>query len=106
MAYMTPDDPQAFLDMPVKPRPERMENPVTCPKCKGHGGWNLELNWAGRQGVHFKAACNQCNGWGWVRGGSLNETCVHDFQEVRVRMHVRKEICRKCGHTNWIDSSD
>lgn len=106
MPYMTPDHPEAYLDMPVKPQPERMENPVICPKCQGHGGWHLELNFAGRGQPFNDAACNQCNGWGWVRGGTLNETCVHEFDEVRVRMSVYKNVCRKCGHTNWIDSSD
>lgn len=103
--YMTPDDPQAFLDMPVKEPDKYIQDPVLCPKCKGHGGWHLKLDDFG-QGRHFNAACNQCNGWGWVRGGTKNATCLHDFKEVRVSMHVYKNVCQKCGHTNVIDSSD
>jgi hypothetical protein len=104
--YMTYDDPQAHIDMQVKPTPEkhpRLSDPVPCPKCQGYGGWHLQLDW--KPGVHFNAACNQCNSWGWVQRGTLNESCIHDFEEVRVRMHVYKNVCRKCGHTNVVDSS-
>lgn len=104
-SYMSRDDPKAFVDMPVKSKPDRMDSPVLCPKCKGHGGWHLKLDDFG-QGKHFNAACNQCNGWGWVQGGTVNESCVHEFGEVRVSMHIYKNVCQKCGHTNVIDSSD
>lgn len=48
--YLTPDHPDAFVDFP--PPLEHLHEPykgklpegcVLCPKCKGHGGWNLML---------------------------------------------------------------
>ena len=108
--YMAYDDPQAHIDMVQKPMPEkhpksRLNDPVLCPKCQGYGGWHLKLNDFG-PGIHLNAACNQCNGWGWVPRESLDATCVHDWTEKTLRMFVHKWTCSKCGHTKIVDSSD
>lgn len=106
--YMTYEDPLAHIGMEPKAAPKkhpRLTDPVLCPKCQGYGGWHLKLDRFG-PGAHFNAACNQCNGYGWVQRGSLDESCIHDFKEIPVKMHIYMNVCQKCGHTNVIDSSD
>jgi hypothetical protein len=113
--YMTPEHPDAFTDMDVHGSPDMrftdMPGPwVRCPKCKGHGGWNLLLNQypsdipAHR---HFRAACMQCNGWGWVKQDSVDATCIHDLKEVPTgRMFDHRYVCTKgCGKDFTVDSS-
>jgi hypothetical protein len=120
MPYLEPTDENAFLDLPV------MENKlgqhstdkeyVLCHVCKGHGKWNLKLHAYGPS-KHFQAGCSQCNGWGWVMRGSLDDTCErHDWsRELSIAeckeagidhfgnfWHVRK--CSKCGDIWSYDS--
>jgi hypothetical protein len=129
--FLTPEDPDAFLNMTKKDLPE-IEFPslakegctAECPKCHGFGGWHLRVNaypkYEGDKLVgynHFDAHCGQCNGWGYVKPGRDTE-CVHDWVEVGAKeaselgvahygncYHVYK--CGKgCGATCAHDSSD
>ena len=119
MTYLTPNDPGAFLDMPVlEPRHSYLDESqvVVCPVCKGHGGWHLKLHAYG-QDRHFNQGCPQCGGWGHVEKGSKDETCIHDFVEIGYEeceelgikhyghcYHVWR--CTKCGEAQGHDSSD
>jgi DnaJ-class molecular chaperone len=77
-----------------------------CPKCGGYGGWNLQVDAYGK-GIHFQASCNQCFGWGWVKAGSTDETCVHAMEHVRNTGNcLNLYRCVKCGREHEIDSSD
>lgn len=58
-----PTDPRAFMNLSVKRRPNYKE--AMCPKCKGHGAWNVMLNNAGTFRNLIKA-CDFCGGSGWV----------------------------------------
>lgn len=123
--YLTPESRDAFLDFP--PIGSNLATfthyypnatPVLCPKCKGHGGWNLRINAyplpkdkaniaANRHThVHFRASCAQCNGWGYVEPG-LDATCIHeDGPAVNVGNCLNNYTCTKCGRTHTVDSSD
>jgi hypothetical protein len=105
--------------MPIKVRPDlrtdgaRMPGDfVLCPKCFGHGGWNLRLNaYRGTtpEQRHFRASCGQCWGWGWVETASLDATCVHDYVGIAPDQPWRcwhTIQCTKCGATKSYDSSD
>jgi hypothetical protein len=115
--YLDPTDDGAFQDMSLKPIPPDhfSQHPVRCPRCDGHGGWNLRLDAYG-EGKHFQAGCFQCNGWGWVDAHSKDATCVHDYQEVSYSDCLQQGIphygqcwhvyqCTKCGARNSCDSS-
>ena len=84
--YLECTDPDAFLDMPVKPRPTAdnglFKKPVLCPRCLGHGGWHLLLNeYRNTEHPHFDCCCNACNGWGWLS----EDQEPYDLWEQRVR---------------------
>lgn len=116
MAYL----PKAenFDDMekkkpPYEIYPEKANIKYECPLCHGYGGWNLSLN-TYAPGFHFKAACNQCNGWGWV--SELDKDCVHNYRELPhseckergiyhygTSCHVYK--CQTCPRRYTTDSS-
>lgn len=108
--YLTPDSTDAFVGLMVLALPsERFigmkELTVLCPKCKGHGGWNLTLNAYG-PGKHFQAHCSQCNGWGYVRPGRDAE-CIHEDKHLRNTGNCLNVYgCVKCGREVEIDSSD
>lgn len=118
-----------FQDFPLKEKCEWYPDySELCPLCKGHGGWNLKLNSYPLRDLedtpdnrhkysHFRGHCSQCNGWGWVKEGSLDATCIHDYNEISYDecrklnvyhagrcWHVYK--CSKCGETRGYDSSD
>jgi hypothetical protein len=83
------------------------EYTVECPKCKGHGKWNLRLNAYG-DGVHFQMGCGQCWGWGFVTPGPDAE-CIHEFKETTPDQpwrcwHTIK--CAKCGRIRSYSSDD
>ena len=116
--YLEPDDPNAFKDIEKKTPPVHypVTDPVECPKCHGHGKWNLKLDAYGT-GKHFQASCGQCNGWGYVQRGSKDETCIHEFRELSqdearkagvahygMCWHVYE--CNHCGKHVAQDSSD
>jgi hypothetical protein len=117
--YLTPEDPDAFLDMAKQPNPSiwsDMQDYVECPKCHGYGGWHLRINAYG-EGVHFNCVCSQCNGFGLVKPGR-DVDCIHKWVEIGGKesaelgiphygmcYHVYK--CAKgCGATMAHDSSD
>jgi len=78
-----------------------------CPKCQGHGRWNLSLNNYG-PGVHFQAVCRQCNEYGWVKKGSPNSKCIHRWVHSRPGKWncTHYEKCSECGIEVFIDSGD
>jgi len=114
--YLEPTDPNAFLDFPLrKPKPEYgyIEE---CPKCMGHGGWNLKLNAYPlhqyedipenrHRYSHFRAGCFHCWGWGFVRPEDADH--VHDWQHVKVLGNCLDLYeCSVCNKQWQVDSSD
>lgn len=113
--YLSPDDELAFLDF-EKRKPE-YNFTKECNVCKGHGGWNLRLfaytlphmmedNSENRHKyVHFKAGCQNCNGWGYVEE---SHNCIgHNFHKVETISNcLHLYSCLHCGQTTEIDSSD
>lgn len=109
MNYLTPESPEAFADFP----PPKTVN--ACPKCKGHGGWNLTLNAYPLHSYentpenrhihsHFRQSCFNCSG-----NGETLDTCEHEFREVPKAGLFRCEHayrCVKCGQERIVDSSD
>ena len=116
--YLEPTDPDAFVDFPVKDKPtyDYQKGYVVCPKCDGHGGWNLKLNAYPLRGLedtsenrhkfsHFKSNCGQCGGWGWT--SPENTKCIHEMSRYRnVGKCLNEYVCVKCGMIEEIDSSD
>lgn len=108
-------DATNFDGLPKLERPSKDHNmPYQCPKCKGHGRWNLRLDAYG-PGKHFQAHCGQCNGWGWV--SEEDRDCVHKYEEISQAECREKGImhwgrcwhayqCGKCGRVTGRDSSD
>lgn len=116
--YLEPTDPDAFVDYPKASRSEAEQIGMTvkCPKCKGHGGWNLQLN-AYRlhhhpdtpenrhKFSHFRAGCDQCQGYGYVTPD--NADCIHEWVHVRNTGNcLNLYECKNCGKKWEIDSSD
>lgn len=113
--YLDRTSPDAFVGMTKKAQPHLRadglgrsfgENTVECPSCKGYGGGHLKLNAYG-PGKHFDWSCSNCTGWGWVRAGSPDALCAHDYltdRNVGNCLNVWK--CRKCAHEITVDSSD
>lgn len=74
-----------------------------CPLCRGYGYWNLIVNAytlpVGKENCaanrakfcHFRQACSQCDGWGWVKEEDAH--CIHEWAELT------QEQCRKDGIT-------
>ena len=112
--YMDHTHPDAFVDW-VKQEPAYGAT-VECPRCKGFGGWNLQLNAYSLHGKedtpanrhtysHFRGICEHCNGWGYV---SPEEKCQgHDweFHSNLGRCYNRYQ-CIHCGKFSDVDSSD
>lgn len=97
-------DAMNFDDIPIQTMPYPSTEPlVTCPKCHGHGYWNLRLNAYG-PGKHFQALCSQCMGWG--RLTAADAACVHDWAVTRTGRCLVESTCTKCGKGRVIDSSD
>ena len=115
MDYLTPDSIDAFLDYPEVDRSNWAENVIECPKCKGHGGWNLKinayplhnhLNTAENQhrSSHFRSSCGSCWGHGHLQAG---QTCAHEWTTERnVGKCLHEWSCGKCGEKRVVDSSD
>jgi len=110
MKFLTPEHPDAFVDFPMKDIPEGGE---VCNKCKGHGGWNLELNaypLHGKENTpqnrhlfsHYRASCSFCWGYGYIKDSTRcpaqDKNNGHDFDD--------NWTCRKCGIVFKVDSSD
>lgn len=115
--YLEPTDEGAFMDFPApREKPAHMADSVLCPKCHGHGGWNLKLNAYPLHSYadtpenrhrysHFRASCSQCNGWGWTEADNVD--CIHDYAPHRtLAAYTHESKCTKCGHTVVYDSSD
>lgn len=61
-----PDAPHAFDVVPLQPRNGSLD--AQCPKCRGHGAWNSEIDL-----ISFRCKrtiCHECHGAGWVETGS------------------------------------
>jgi hypothetical protein len=123
--YLSHDDPRAYEGLVARVPPELH---VACPKCKGHGGWILTPKARGHaydghnggtcrdatgwkqicNGIHhFMSSCDQCNGWGYVKADSLNESCIHEMKhEANHGNCLNSYKCVKCGTRRMIDSSD
>lgn len=119
--FLEPTHADAFVDWQPETdsvRAMRVEHGLTkeCPRCKGHGGWNLALNQyplpQGKENtaanrhtfVHFRASCSHCNGWRYVRE---TENCPgHEWQHVRNTGNcLNLYRCAVCGKEWEIDSS-
>ena len=105
-------DATDFTGLTVRPDPVTLfpdkTGFVLCPKCHGHGRWNLTLNAYG-DGKHFQASCGQCWGWGWVDGASPDATCLHDFVGIAPDQPWRSWHtirCTLCGKTRSYSSDD
>ncbi len=106
-----------FDGIEIKDKPNwTTEKQIYCPLCHGHGEWNLELNAYG-PGRNFQAVCSQCNGYGWVKKGTSDETCIHDWHELSMSESRAKGYthfgmcyhvyqCTKCHKMTAQDSSD
>lgn len=113
--FLEPDHPDAFRDYPKMDRTEYGPTGDECPKCKGHGGWNLRLNAYPLHDMedtpenrhrysHFRASCGACWGWGYLQEG---QTCAHEWVNKRTVGNCLHEWeCTKCGATREVDSSD
>lgn len=124
--YLTPKDDGAFVDFPKK----EIEHyyglagyTKECPRCKGHGGWNLQLNAYPLHSyentaenrhryAHYRSMCDICNGWGYIHQNqnSLNSDCVENghvwsFVQNLGRCYNRYK-CLTCGIHQEVDSSD
>ncbi len=110
--FLEPTDANAFVDHPMKPQ---VEGCVECPKCKGHGGWNLRLNAYSLHGkedtpenrhlfAHFRASCNNCWGWGYVE--PKNADHVHDWKPRSIGNCESEWTCATCNEKRIVDSSD
>lgn len=111
--WLTPDDPDAFLDWPPPlEQPSYFPKSKLCPVCHGHGGWNLRVNayplhgrentQENRQRTHFQAHCVQCHGYGWT-----NDNCVHEYHMTKnVGRCLNEYACAKCQKVKVVDSSD
>jgi len=103
-----------FSDIPLKQPPVSAGLVHVCPKCRGHGGWNLRRNAYG-PGKHFQCGCGQCNGWGFV--DESDRLCVHGYRELTQAECRAREIphhgicwhvleCTSCGRRLSYDSGD
>jgi hypothetical protein len=131
MAYLAvaTDFTDMMIRRPPTDYPCKAEDATLCPLCKGYGGWVLTINAyplpEGYENTpenrakycHFRAHCNQCNGWGWVKRDGVDADCIHDYQELSQATAQAKGIrhygmcwhvyqCSKCGRTMSQDSSD
>ena len=106
MKYLEPTDPDAFVDYPkMEYNPKMSWNDTECPKCFGHGGWNLSISQPHFHTSHFRAHCNQCHGNGWLP--AANTACIHDLKWVKnIGNCLNLYGCIKCEHTEEWDSSD
>lgn len=94
-----------FTDIPLRPV---REGHVPCPKCHGHGRWNLLLNEYG-PGKHFQQGCSQCWSWGDVKADSLDVTCLHTWTPIAPSQPWRcwhTDRCTTCGTTRDYSSDD
>jgi len=113
--FMTHLHADAFVDYPLREPSPQYGLTKMCPKCQGHGGWNLALNQYRMHNypdtpenrhryAHFTCLCGNCTGWGYVHE---SQTCVHDWEYSRnVGRCLNEYKCIHCGKLNQVDSSD
>lgn len=113
--FMDHTHADAFVDYPMREPDAVLGYTKMCPKCQGHGGWNLALNQYSLHGKentpenrhtfsHFTCMCGNCYGWGFVRE---DQTCVHDWKfHSNTGRCLNMYQCIHCGQLNEIDSSD
>ena len=111
--FLKSTDDGAFVDWQKKPIPA---GKVECAECKGHGGWNLQLNAYSLHDhadtaenrhlfSHFRCHCMNCNGWGAVE--AEQGAHVHTWEWSRNTGNCLNEYkCSGCGRVWEIDSSD
>jgi DnaJ-class molecular chaperone len=103
MERKQPEPCSQMLGAYSKPRVDSVPV-VECAKCKGRGGWNLELNAYG-PGKHFRASCNNCNGWGYVRAEQGDH--IHEWDRgEHISRCCTRYTCVGCGKVSDVDSSD
>ncbi len=114
--YLEPTHPDAFIDFPKLNKPDHGHDYIECPKCFGHGGWNLAINAYPMRNCedtpenrhkykHFRSSCSQCNSWGWLHPDKAK--CIHDLTwSKNVGRCLNEYKCLKCDHTEVWDSSD
>ena len=120
--YLDPekDDPELlWQDYPEVPIPNDMDIAEavlrSCPRCKQHGGWNLQVNAYPLHDrpdtpenrhhySHFRASCGSCWGYGFLQKG---QTCAHVWNgPSRTIGHCLHEwTCSKCSAKREVDSS-
>lgn len=102
--YMTPDHPDAFKDIPIKPNIYKYGLSQKCMQCHGYGMWNLVLDEYPRQqgyNKHFRRYCNNCNGYGWTRP----ETHIHNWRFDRTISNCYTQYrCTLCPKVWKVDS--
>ena len=108
--YLEPGDIGSFddipmADMPSKKFPGMSDYTFRCPKCLGHGRWNLELNAYGHE-RHFVAGCSQCNGYGYVREQDSTHTHLWVQRNIGHCMHELTCSVPGCNRKILTDSSD
>ena len=100
-AYLTYTQAEAYEGIERLPKPQGL--PYECHKCHGYGGWVLQYNAYG-PGRHFKAACNDCNGWGYT---ARPVDHVHEWGAWKnVGRCLHQCTCLQCGKTIEVDSGD
>lgn len=111
--YLEPHDVGAFDDYPLM---DVIEDKSVCPKCKGHGGWNLRLNAYPlhekentpenrHRYSHFRASCDNCQGYGYVNNENANH--IHKWTFVKnIGNCLNLYECSGCGQNWQVDSSD
>lgn len=107
-------DATDFTDIPKRSQPDGLELIYECPKCHGHGMWNLRLHAYG-SGNHFPCSCGQCHGWGYV--AEADRSCLHEYRELSPTECLGRRIahhgmcwhvveCVYCGRCLSYDSGD
>ncbi len=105
-SWFTDFDPSDFKPLNDHIKSYKGADAVECPQCKGHGGCILTRDAYGK-GKHFRGHCSNCDGWGYVRAGSPDALCCHDYSsEKNIGRCLHEWTCSKCGHTKVVDSSD
>lgn len=98
------EDATNFDGLPIKEQPD--SSTFMCPKCKGHGRWNHQLNvFAGYMDVkhpHATYNCYECNGRGW-KWDIHEHTWVH---VVEISNCYNQWKCSICGKLDNVDSGD
>lgn len=124
--YLNPGDPGSFDDWKKKeidPYYGKIGYTQECPRCRGHGGWNLLVNAYPLHSYentsenrhmfsHFRALCEICSGYGYVNPNqnNLNPECVQDGHKWSLVENLgrcyNRYKCLTCGITQDVDSSD